>query len=94
MTSETARLHAIVHGRVQGVSFRHHTQRRAQALALRGWVRNCDDGTVETEAQGERSALDALVSFLKEGPVGAHVRSVDLQWIPLREGDLDFEIRF
>lgn len=94
MNAKVGRLHAIVHGKVQGVSFRYYTQQRAQALGLRGWVRNLDDGTVETEAEGSRAQLDEFQLFLHEGPLGARVRSVDLMWIAVREDETTFEIRY
>jgi acylphosphatase len=87
MTDEYARLHAIVHGRVQGVSFRHYTSMRAGELGLDGWVRNRADGTVEVVAEGARAALQTLLAFLHEGPPGARVSSVDATWsAPLGEG--------
>ena len=46
------RLHAIIHGHVQGVYFRQTTQQTAQKLELTGWVRNNADGTVEVIAEG------------------------------------------
>ena len=45
-----ARLHAVVHGRVQGVSFRYYTTRAAQRLVLIGWVANRWDGAVRARA--------------------------------------------
>ena len=45
-------LHAIVRGRVQGVGFRYWVLEQARAQGLKGWVRNCPDGTVEVEAEG------------------------------------------
>ena len=36
-----------IHGRVQGVYFRASTVQCAQELGLTGWVKNCDDGSVE-----------------------------------------------
>jgi acylphosphatase len=48
-----ARVHCVVYGRVQGVAFRANTCHQARRLGLRGWVRNCSDGTVELIAQGE-----------------------------------------
>ena len=77
------RLHAIVHGRVQGVNFRYYTQQRAMDLGLDGTVANRADGTVEVFAEGPRSALDALLQFLREGPSLAEVDQVD---IPLCTG--------
>jgi len=41
VAEEKRQLHAIVHGRVQGVSFRYYTLLRAQELGLVGWVRTC-----------------------------------------------------
>ncbi len=74
------RLHAVVHGDVQGVGFRYFVQRKAQQLGLRGWVRNNDDGTVEVVAEGERGALEQLKRALDEGPRMARVDKVDAQW--------------
>ena len=73
-----ASLHAIVHGRVQGVTFRHYTAREAVRLALRGWVRNLPDGTVEVKAAGDAASLDALLSWLHHGPPAARVDRVEV----------------
>ena len=88
------RLQAIVHGRVQGVSFRYYTQRRARELALTGYVRNLWDGTVEVLAEGQKPALEELLAFLQVGPRGAFVTQVDAQWpVPTNEFDR-FEVRY
>lgn len=89
-----ARLQAIVHGRVQGVSFRYYTQRRARELALTGYVRNLWDGTVKVVAEGQKPALEELLAFLQVGPRGAFVTQVDTQWpVPTNEFDR-FEVRY
>ncbi len=75
-----ARLHAVVHGRVQGVNFRYYTVRTAQRLGLTGWVANRWDGTVETAAEGRREALDEFRAFLHRGPPSAMVQRVDVKW--------------
>jgi len=72
-----ASIHAIVHGRVQGVNFRHYTAREAGRLGLRGWVRNLPDGTVELTAEGDPSALDLFMTWLHHGPPAARVDKVD-----------------
>lgn len=77
---ETARLHAIVHGIVQGVNFRYYTRLRAEALGLNGWVANRSDGTVEVVAEGPRPALEALLDFLRQGPPAARVDHVETYW--------------
>jgi acylphosphatase len=86
-------LHAIVHGRVQGVSFRYYTVLKAVDLNLKGWVRNLPDGTVEVLAEGAHEPLGQLLDFLHRGPSGASVESVDVQW-GAATGDLvDFIVR-
>jgi acylphosphatase len=73
-------LHAVVRGRVQGVSFRYYTQQRAKELGLTGWVRNMPDGTVEVTVEGERNVLEEMLAFLKQGPTGAQVMNVLFNW--------------
>jgi acylphosphatase len=90
---DQSRLQATVHGRVQGVSFRYHIQRRAWDLGLSGFVRNRWDGTVEVVAEGKRYELEELLAFLRVGPPGAFVTHVDTQW-PTPTYDFDhFEVR-
>jgi len=78
----TARMTALVSGRVQGVGFRywaHHTAERLPGIT--GVVRNLPDGTVEVEAESpERTALDVLFHELHVGPTHAQVTAVDAEW--------------
>ena len=66
-----------VHGRVQGVGFRYSVHDRAKRLALKGYVRNCADGSVELFAEGERPQLEKLAAWLEQGPPMARVHRVD-----------------
>jgi len=75
-----ARLRAVVHGRVQGVSFRYYAIQEAQQLGLTGWVANRWNGTVETVAEGRREALEEFQDFLQRGSPAALVRRVDVTW--------------
>jgi acylphosphatase len=89
-----ARLHAVVQGRVQGVSFRYYTQKRANELNLSGYVRNRWDGTVEVVAEGPHAELEELLSFLHTGPRAAFVTGVDIQW-KSADGSFDgFGVRY
>jgi acylphosphatase len=91
---DQARLHATIHGRVQGVSFRYYTAHRARELDLTGYVRNKPDGTVEVVAEGRRARLEELLSFLRVGPRAAFVTDVDLSW-PDPTGRFGrFEVRY
>lgn len=74
------RVHIMVTGRVQGVSFRAHTATEARRLQLQGWVRNRQDGRVEIMAEGSEEMLSALVHWADSGPDQAHVEHVDTTW--------------
>jgi len=69
-------LHIKVTGRVQGVCFRMYTCMEADRLGVVGWVRNCDDGSVELVAEGEPDAVDALAAWCRHGPPSARVNAV------------------
>jgi acylphosphatase len=91
---DQARLHATIRGRVQGVSFRYYTLRRARDLNLTGYVRNKYDGSVEVVAEGQRARVEELLSFLRVGPRSAFVTDVELSW-PEPVGLFDrFEVRY
>ncbi len=65
-------------GRVQGVGFRASAAHEARRLGVDGWVRNLPDGSVEVEARGAPAAVDALCTWLAQGPRGARVTGVDV----------------
>jgi acylphosphatase len=71
-----ATLRLRITGRVQGVGYRIWATRTAASLALRGWVRNRSDGSVEVLATGAPDALAAFVEACRGGPYGAHVTAV------------------
>ena len=47
------RMHVIISGRVQGVSFRAYTRETAVALKLTGWVRNLHAVVSDVDATEE-----------------------------------------
>lgn len=87
------RVRVAVRGRVQGVGFRDFTWRQAQRLGLRGWVRNCADGSVEAHVEGDASAVDALLECLEDGPPLAAVTALELREDAPERGLDAFEIR-
>ncbi|MBZ0302886.1 MAG: acylphosphatase [Anaerolineae bacterium] len=87
-------LHAVVQGRVQGVSFRHYTVMQAQDLGLAGWVRNRPDGSVETTAEGEKEQLDIFLDWLHIGSPAAQVTQVTVHWYPATGTFSSFETRY
>jgi acylphosphatase len=72
------RMSVIVHGRVQGVAFRHYTCRRALELGVNGWVRNLPDGAVEGLFEGDDGAVADLVEWCRSGPPAARVERLDI----------------
>lgn len=91
--AEKTHVHLRIEGRVQGVFFRASTLDQAIRLGLKGWVRNCPDGSVEVVAEGERKKIDDLVEWCRHGPPGAHVRDVLIQWEDFQGEFPDFRIR-
>ncbi|QPJ64898.1 MAG: acylphosphatase [Candidatus Nitrohelix vancouverensis] len=85
-------VHLVIRGRVQGVSYRASAEGKANELGLKGWVRNQSDGSVELFAEGERSALDALIRWCQQGPPAANVADLSANWTE-PQGLTDFKIR-
>ena len=78
--NDNTRLHAIIHGRVQGVSFRYFVMNCAGRLELNGWVRNRFGGTVEVLTEGKRENLENLLQDLHRGPRSSNVTKVEHEW--------------
>lgn len=76
----TARAHVYIHGRVQGVFFRATTRDKARSAGVKGWVKNCLDGSVEAVFEGEKEAVDTMVNWCRKGPAGAFVEHIDVCW--------------
>ena len=91
---ESKRIHALVHGRVQGVFFRDYTRREAQRLGLSGWVRNLATGSVETEFEGKPEQVAAMLDWLSVGSPLSLVSGVEHQEIPAVGKEQGFEIRY
>jgi acylphosphatase len=80
-------------GRVQGVGFRATVNELAQGFAIHGWVKNCEDGSVECVVEGalpEIRAFDQIVRDSRSHYVH-DVHTTKESW----SGDLSgFEIKF
>lgn len=67
-----------VTGKVQGVFYRATTQKQANLLNIKGWVRNESDGSVLIDAEGDAAALVQFVDWCQQGPQMARVSGVSL----------------
>lgn len=65
-----------IYGHVQGVGFRYFTWQYALKIGVTGFVRNLANGSVEVVAVGSESQIDALDTWLQEGPRTAIVDDV------------------
>jgi acylphosphatase len=74
---DSRRIHAVVHGEVQGVAFREYTRREASRLGLLGWVRNLPDGSVEVVFEGTADQAESLLSWLATGSPFSQVSRVE-----------------
>ena len=68
----------VIHGRVQGVFFRKHTEEQARKLNLHGTVRNLPNGSVEVIAQGDPEAIRELSDWCFKGSPSSKVESVEV----------------
>jgi acylphosphatase len=78
---------------VQGVGFRYALRHEAATRFLTGWVRNLDSGLVEAVVEGPRSDVVDVVEWCRQGPPGAYVRDVQVEWSEPPQGLTTFEIR-
>ncbi len=85
---EKIRREYYFYGRVQGVGFRYHAQYAAQYLGLTGWVRNCYDGSVEAQVQGDRKSIVDFIEMLHQG------HYIEIEDFTCREIPLESEIGF
>jgi acylphosphatase len=67
----------VIRGEVQGVGYRFFAQRAAARHQVVGYVRNCDDGTVEALVEGPPDNVEEFKNDLATGPQWAVVDQVE-----------------
>ncbi len=73
-----SRVHLHIIGKVQKVGYRYSAQQTAQSLHLSGWVKNLPDGSVLTEASGNKADIQFFIDWCKRGPANAIVEAVEI----------------
>jgi len=67
----------LIRGEVQGVGYRYFAQRAAARHQVVGYVRNCDDGTVEALVEGPPNSVEDFKQDLAAGPQWAVVDQLE-----------------
>ena len=66
-----------IKGRVQGVGFRRWTKKEARSIGeISGWVRNCDDRSVEILMRGKKEKIEEMIQKCYQGPLWARVDEI------------------
>jgi len=81
-----------VFGFVQGIGYRSWTKRKAEELGLKGWVKNLEDGSVESYLEGEESSLNLMIELMKKGPRFARVEKIEVKEENRVKGYENFQI--
>jgi acylphosphatase len=91
MAGAVCRVRLLISGRVQGVWFREATRQEAERLGVRGWVRNCADGSVEAVLEGPPEAVGEMEQWCHHGPPSARVVEVKSNPEP-PQGEKEFRV--
>lgn len=83
-----------IFGKVQGVFFRLSAKDLADKLALTGWVRNEEDGTVKIVAEGEKEKLQKLLNWCRQGSRYAKVEDIKVAWEKYQGEYENFQIKY
>ena len=76
--SKESSVRLIITGRVQGVWYRAWFMEKAINLALSGWIRNLNDGSVEAVVSGLRENVEEMKKTSWSGPPLAKVDNIDV----------------
>lgn len=87
-------IHLTVFGRVQGVGFRYFSQMKAVQYGIRGWVRNCDDGSVEMIAEGTEENLQLFLEDVRRGNPFSTVDDIAIKEMEKTDGYHSFKIKY
>lgn len=72
------------YGRVQGVGFRYRAYYAARNFDVKGWVRNCCDGSVEMEVQSLEENIDKMIMTIEKGTF-VMIENMECKSLPLKD---------
>jgi acylphosphatase len=73
----------LIKGKVQGVFFRATAKKIAEKLALKGWVKNTNDGDVQAMVTGNENSVMQFLEWCRKGPPEAVVKEVTVTELPV-----------
>jgi len=66
-------------GSVQGIFFRAFVKENAERHNVKGFVRNLEDGRVETFLEGNVDDVNKMIELCKKGPRHAQIRNIEIK---------------
>ncbi len=88
------RVHLLIKGKVQGVFFRQALKVMAKKNNVNGWVRNLNDGRVESVLEGEDVDVSILVEWSHAGSANARVEDIEIKNEKYKEEFSKFEVLY
>lgn len=79
MADAAVAVRAVVRGDALGAAFCEAAAARARELGVLGWARCDDDGAVRVHAEAAATAVDALVTFLRDRAAAVEVERVKVE---------------
>ncbi|MBU2503546.1 MAG: acylphosphatase [Nanoarchaeota archaeon] len=68
-----------IEGTVQDVFFRGFVKENAESYNLKGFVRNLEDGRVETFIEGDANDVNKMIEIVKKGPKHSQIKRVTIK---------------
>ena len=92
MEEEMQEVHIEVKGLVQGIGFRAVIKRHALLHNIKGFARNCADGSVEICAQGTKDQISHFLSLVEKNSGAAKIEALKAERRSIRCSYDSFEI--
>ncbi len=68
-----------IKGLVQGVFFRAFVKENAERYNVKGFIRNLEDGRIETFLEGDFKDVDKLIELCKKGPRHSKIGDIEIK---------------
>ena len=81
----------IISGNVQGIFFRDFIKKSADALGLKGFTRNLENGKVEVVVEGRENEVEKMIAVCRKGAPHTSVRELEIQELG-NQGYSEFKI--